>query len=98
LNNLQWITGLLNMGGRQSFLNMFSKRRNNRQGVIWASVIGLVVSAAALLLRRNQDTNGFNPIDSLVSQVGQNNLTKNNAVLAEFSKELAPTSKLGKNK
>jgi Co/Zn/Cd efflux system component len=101
LNNFQWITALLNMGGKRSFLKMFSKRRNNTSGVIWASVLGLVVSAGAFLFRRNQDKDMFKP--TLVSKQGQQNRSTttpilSNAMVAEFSKELDLDNNLKTNK
>lgn len=87
------------MGGRQSILNMLGRRRNNR-GMIWASLIGLGVSAAAYGLSRTQNRNMPNPVQNLMNNFRFNNAVKmpNMANLTEFSKELVPDKNSYTNK
>jgi hypothetical protein len=91
LNN--WITGLLNIGRRQPFLNMFGRRRNNR-GIMWGSLLGLGLSVAAYGVGRNGNRNMGRPIQNLLNNFGKGKttLTPNIAGLTEFSKELIPNN------
>ncbi|MBY0120474.1 hypothetical protein [Bacillus sp. S/N-304-OC-R1] len=72
---------------------LFPKKRNNN-GMIWASVIGLIVSAAAYFVRRNPGTNGpnNNTIQNLMNSFtsAKTNSPIPNAMMAEFAKELLP--------
>lgn len=92
MNN--WITALFNMGRRQPLLNMFGRRRNNN-GMMWASVLGLGISAAVYGLRRNQNRKMQNPVQNLMNifPMGKSVQKLNMAGLTEFAKELIP----GKN-
>lgn len=72
---------------------LFGKKRNNN-GMVWASIIGLVVSAAAYFLRKNPGTNGPNN-KTIQNVMGSLTSAKNinpipSAVMAEFAKELLP--------
>jgi hypothetical protein len=91
LNN--WITGLLNIGRRQPFLNMFGRRRNNR-GIMWGSLLGLGLSVAAYGVGRNGNRNMGRTIQNLLNNFGKGKttLTPNIAGLTEFSKELIPNN------
>jgi Na+(H+)/acetate symporter ActP len=95
LNN--WIPALFNLGRRQNILNMFGRRRNNR-GMMWASLLGLGVSAAAYGLGRNQNRNMMAPFQNLISNFRTRNSGQmpNMAALTEFSKELAPNRESSK--
>lgn len=97
LNN--WITALFNMGGRQNILNMLGRRRNNR-GMIWASLLGLGVSAAVYGLRRTQNRNMTNPLQNLMNNFRFNNALQmpKMANLTEFSEELVPNKNSNTNK
>lgn len=74
-----------------NILNMFGKRRNNR-GMIWASLLGLGVSAAAYGLRRNRNTNILQPIQNVMKRFRTRTAGQmpNVATLTEFSEELNP--------
>ncbi|USK35944.1 hypothetical protein LIT25_12030 [Bacillus sp. F19] len=102
MNNFQWINTLFNLGRSQPFLNMFGRRRRNR-GMVWASIVGLGISAAVFGLRRNQNRNLLSPIQNLVNNFRQNNLQNpvsisNKTAFAEFSNELTPNINMNKNK
>lgn len=79
------------MGRRQTLLNMFGRRRNNN-GIMWASVLGLGISAAVYGLTRNQNRGTQNPGQYLMNlfPMGKNVQTPNMAGLTEFAKELIP--------
>ncbi len=81
---------LFRFAGRQPFFKIFSRRRNNR-GAMWASLIGVGISAVAMFTR--------NRGQKKISSINFQNLMKNNplkksspnisdAALAEFSEEL----------
>lgn len=84
LNN--WFTTLFKIAGNRNILNMFGRRRNNR-GMIWATLLGLGVSAAAYGFRRNGDRKWLNPVQNVMNNRQTQNITR--MALAEFSKELA---------
>ncbi|MEH7177744.1 hypothetical protein [Neobacillus vireti] len=71
------------------FFNMFGRKRN-RKGTMWASLIGLGISAAVFGLTRGKRKNITMPIQHLVqSFTPKTNLNHmNNTALAEFSEEL----------
>ncbi len=78
-----------------TFFNMFGRRRNNR-GFLWASLLGLGVSAVAYGLRRNGNRNIQLPIQNLMNNFQLRNagqMSRIAAPLAEFSKELALNKK-----
>ncbi len=86
MNN--WLSAILNTVRRQ---NMFGRKRNNR-GMMWASLLGVGVSAAAYGLRRNRNSNMLRPVQNVMNSIltrtgGQ---MQNPAALTEFSKELVP--------
>jgi hypothetical protein len=97
LNN--WIPALLNIGRRQSFYNMFGRRRNNR-GIIWGSLLGLGLSLAVYGLGGNRNKNIMRPIQNFLNNfgMGKTTLTPNIAGLTEFSKELIPNNNPNTNK
>lgn len=84
LNN--WITNFFKTAGRQNILGMFGRRRNNR-GMIWATLLGLGVSAAAYSFRKNGNLRWLNPVQNVMNNRQTQNITR--MALAEFSKELA---------
>jgi hypothetical protein len=86
------VNNLFDMGRRQ---NLFNNRKRNNRGVLWASLIGLGVSAAALSLRRNGKKNMLAPIQNVMKN-GQ--IPKMAAVITEFSKELVPNKNKITNK
>ncbi|PAE33327.1 hypothetical protein [Bacillus sp. 7884-1] len=97
MNN--WITALFKIGRRQNILNMFGRRRNNR-GILWASILGMGISAAAYGFRRNSNINMLNSVQNLMNNFRFRNITPipKMANLTEFSKELVPNKNSFTNK
>lgn len=89
LNN--WISALLNTGRRQNILKMFGRKRNNR-GMMWASLLGLGVSAAAYGLGRNRNRNILRPVQNVMNNIRIRTASQmpKAAAITEFSKELVP--------
>jgi hypothetical protein len=103
LNNFRWIKTLLTIGSSPRLLNMFGRKRRRNNGMVWASIIGLLASAAAFGIRRNQGGNMLQPIQNVMNKMGQNNFQNNtplktNGAFAEFSKEITPPNDIAKNK
>jgi hypothetical protein len=94
---LNWITALFNIGRRQNLLNMFGRRGNNR-GIMWVSMLGLGVSAAAYGLRRNRNRNMLSPVQNLMNKFRFRNTDQmpKMANLTEFSNELVPNKNTNK--
>lgn len=85
---------LIKMVGRQNILPMFGRKRNNR-GMIWASILGLGVSAAAYGFTRNGNKKWKNPVQNSFQNFMNGTRTQNDPPhLAEFSKELEPYKEL----
>ena len=78
---------LFQIVGRQNILGIFGRRRDNR-GIIWASLLGLGLSAAAFGLRRNDKRRWMNPIQNIMNNSPTRNATP--ISLTEFSRELVP--------
>jgi hypothetical protein len=97
MNN--WIPMLFNIGRRQNILKMFGRRRNNR-GVIWASMLGLGITAAAYGLRGNRNRNMMRPIQNVMNNIRTQTAGNmpNVAAITEFAKELVPNVKSLTNK
>ena len=97
MNN--WIPALLNIGRKQNIFKMFSRKRNNR-GMLWASLLGLGVSAAAYGLRRNQNRNMLRPVQNVMNNIRTRTTGNmpNVAAITEFAKELVPDIKSLTNK
>lgn len=97
LNN--WIPLLFRIGRRQNILNLFGRRRNNR-GMMWTSLLGLVVSAAAFGIGRNRNRNLLSPVQNFMNNIRMRNASqmRNMSTLMEFSKELEPNKSQLKNK
>lgn len=97
LNN--WMTALFNIGRRQNILNIFGRRRNN-QGMLWVSILGLGISAAAYGLRKNNAKNMLNSAQNLINNFRFRNITPmpRMANLTEFSKEIVPNKNSFTNK
>ncbi|MCQ6274892.1 hypothetical protein JMM81_07930 [Bacillus sp. V3B] len=89
MNN--WIPALLNTGRKQNMFKMFGRKRNNR-GMMWASLLGLGVSAVAYRLRRNQNRNMLRPVQNAVNSIRTQTTGNmpNVAAVTEFAKELVP--------
>jgi hypothetical protein len=79
-----WMRNMIN-----PFFNMVGKKRK-RRGTMWASLLGLGISAAVFGLTRGKRKNMIQPIQHLVqSFTPKTNLNHmNNTALAEFSEEL----------
>jgi hypothetical protein len=89
MNN--WIPTLFNLGRRQNILKMFGRRRNNR-GVIWASMLGLGITAVAYGLRGNRNRNMLRPVQNVMNNIRMQTAGNrpNVAAITEFAKELVP--------
>ncbi|WP_251555514.1 hypothetical protein [Neobacillus muris] len=89
MNN--WVNTFFSTRQGQNLIKMFNRRRNNR-GILWASLIGLGVSAAAVFgLRRNGNRNILAPVQNFTNNVRNNGQMKRMATaVTEFSKELVP--------
>lgn len=78
---------LIKMVGRQNILTMFGRKRNNR-GMIWASILGLGVSAAAYGFSRNGNKKWKNPVQNSVQNFMNGTHAQNvTPHLTEFSEE-----------
>jgi hypothetical protein len=76
-------------------INMFGKRKKNGKGVMWASLLGLGMSAAAYSMGKNQNPKkSTDKLQSLMENFQKSrNIAIPNAALAEFAKEIAPEMK-----
>ncbi|WP_057767259.1 hypothetical protein [Cytobacillus praedii] len=94
-----WIAALFNTMSMQNTMKIFGRKRNNK-GIVWASIVGLGISAAAYGLKRNQSSNRSLPIQKILNsiQMGTNSNKQNIPALAEFAKELGPDIKSLTNK
>src|SRR3954447_2819133 len=97
MNN--WILALLNTKRKQNIFKMFGRKRNNR-GMMWASLLGLGVSAATYGLKRNQNRNMLRPVQNVMSNIRMRTAGNmpNVAAITEFAKELVPDIKSLTNK
>ncbi|KOP82324.1 hypothetical protein ACFFHH_22285 [Cytobacillus solani] len=97
MNN--WLAALFNTMRKQNIMKMFGRKRNNK-GIVWASLLGLGVSAVAYGLKRNQNSNMLRPIQKVMNsiQLGANGNKQNAPALAEIAKELGPDLKSLTNK
>ena len=70
---------------------MFGRRRNN-SGIIWASLLGLGVSAAAYGIGKNQNRNMLGSVQNLMNnfRIPTSNQMPKMSTLTELSKELTP--------
>lgn len=69
-------------------LNVFGRKRNNR-GIMWASLLGLGVGAAAFGFRRNGNRDSQNLVRNFLNkETGNEGRVPNIAPLMELSKEL----------
>jgi hypothetical protein len=97
MNN--WIPMLLNTGRKQNTFKMFGRKGNNR-GMMWMSLLGVGVSAAAYGLRRNRNRNMLRPVQNVMNSIRTK--TAGNmpsaAGITEFAKELVPNTNSLKNK
>ena len=84
---------LFNMRRVQNRFNIFRKRRNNR-GMLWTTVLGLGVSAAAFGIKRNRNKNIQSSVQNLMNNINKQNMAQMPKMtgLVEFSKELLPNN------
>ncbi|MGJ7922371.1 hypothetical protein [Neobacillus sp. LXY-4] len=85
--NNNWMKMLINLSK-----NGFGRRRNNR-GIMWASLIGLGMSAATYFMGRNQNRNDrTTKLQGLMQNFQQtkNAGMPNFAGLTEFAEEITP--------
>ncbi|MGG0412440.1 hypothetical protein [Peribacillus simplex] len=87
-----WVSMLVNTGRKKNMLNRFGRNRNNRRGMMWASLLGLGVSAAAYRLRRNRNRNMLLPVQNVMNNIRTRTAGQmpKVAAITEFSKELVP--------
>lgn len=71
--------------------NLFGKRKKNR-GVMWASMIGLGVGAAAYGVSKSQNSKNSlqNLMNTFTKQQNKNIQMPNYAAMTEFSEEIIP--------
>src|SRR4051812_10564645 len=95
----KWIPALLNTGRKQNIFKMFGRGRNNR-GMMWASLLGLGVSAAAYGLRKNQNRDMLRPVQNVMNNIRTRTTGNmpNVTSITEFAKELVPDRKPLTNK
>jgi hypothetical protein len=95
MNN--WIPALLNTKRKQNIFKIFGRKRNNR-GMVWASLLGLGVSAATYGLKRNQNRNMLRPVQNVMNNIRMRTTSNrpNVAAVTEFAKELVPNMKSNK--
>ena len=88
MNN--WVNTLFNNRQGRNLLKMFTKKRNNRW-MMWASMLGLGVSAA-VGLRGTRTGNILNPIQNVMDNIRFRNPGQmpKMANLTEFAQELGP--------
>ncbi len=80
-----------NSGRRQNLLKMFGRKRKNR-GMMWASLIGLGVSAAVYGIGKNRNSDMLRPVQNIMESIRTRTAgpMPNVAAITEFSKELVP--------
>ncbi|KAA6452190.1 hypothetical protein FZC77_13565 [Bacillus swezeyi] len=73
---------------------LFGRRRN--RGTMWVTLLGLGISLAAFLFRRN----GNNPVQNLMKNFNQQTNSPNvaSSLVNEFSNELTPNQNALNNK
>lgn len=100
LNYIQMITTLVD----RVLPLMTGKKKKNNNGMIWASIIGIVISLAAVLIRQQPKTtnmkeplqNMMEPIQKMVTNFRQDEEKRNSPNLmqqpafAEFANEIKP--------
>lgn len=73
---------------KKNHLFRFGRRRRNK-GVLWASLIGLGISAATYRFKKNRNPKMQHFMNNMRTR---NNIIPNmNNIIAEFSQELIPT-------
>lgn len=73
-------------------MKRFMKKRNNK-GVVWAALLGLGVSVAAVFATKNGTKNKSIPVQKILENIKSrtsNSLPNMTNAIAEMSKELAP--------
>ncbi|OZM56024.1 hypothetical protein CIB95_14375 [Lottiidibacillus patelloidae] len=100
MNYIGWLSALFNKRNSLSMLNMFTKRKSNRNTIIY-SIIGLLASAAFTAYKANKSKQNriFDPIQQIASNV-QNKIQNGNMNLKplkpsfnEFANEITPEQK-----
>jgi hypothetical protein len=76
---------------RQNYFNLFSRRKSNRN-MLWTSLIGLGVSAAAIGVNKFRNTDMKHPLQNVMDRVQPRNRGDMSTMAAatELSKEIAP--------
>ncbi|WP_078544031.1 hypothetical protein [Litchfieldia alkalitelluris] len=100
MNYLQLITTLVD----RVLPLMTGKKKKNNNGMIWASIIGIVVSLAAVLIRQKPTTNMKEPLQNMMEPIqkmvtnfrqGEEKKTTTSNLMqqpafAEFANEIKP--------
>lgn len=91
LNN---VLNTLSQMGKNKRSNILGRRRKSRT-MMWTSLIGLGVSAAAYGLKKNQKNSNFSKsIQTAMNSMQNANVSRNmTSAFNEFSKELMPKNK-----
>lgn len=100
VNNLRWITSMMNMGNKRSFFGL-RKRRNRGMGTMLFTLLGLGASIGAFFGLRGQNNNMEQPMQKGFKNPNPNNTNqfpfKNAAATAEFAKEFTPENEKDNN-
>lgn len=86
---LKWMMALFNMGKKQNFLTLFSKKRKSK-GWVWSSLLGLGVSALVYGIGRNRPKNDGQLFQNMLNSIRSNGGNQNLANLMEISNEIVP--------
>ncbi|MFD2805785.1 hypothetical protein ACFSYB_13135 [Litchfieldia salsa] len=90
LNYVQLITSILN---NVNFSN-FGRKKKSNSGVIWASILGLIISLVAVGMKRKPEM--MQPIQDMVGDLKEKrsnqsgNVFQSSPAFAEFAKEIQP--------
>jgi hypothetical protein len=74
---------------------MFGRKRNNR-GMMWTSLLGLGVSAAAYGFGRNRNSRFLRPLQNVMNSILNRTSSRVPNAMTEFSKELLPDPLINK--
>lgn len=98
MNMQQLLTPLLKMGNIKMY-----KKKSNGKGMIWASLVSLVISAVALFALKKGEKENQHPITTNIQKKENVDIQKflslnDRTVLAEFAKEIDPKTNVSDGK
>lgn len=98
MNN--WVTTLFKIWGIKNLGRLLVRRRRKNRGMLWASLVGIGLSAAALGLGRNRDRNMLRPLRYAMNRMKNRvvNQMPNTAAMTEFADEFMPDPDISNNK